>query len=229
MLAVVLAASPCAVLDGGASAQAETCHRLNVEAPEITRPSLDDIYARPGFERARQRGSGALNAWITQVLQWLKGLFEARGAESFSNLTRVVVLGVALVTALVVAVRVRRRGQAAAQRGRDVDPGAGPLHDPAAHLSKARALVDAAPREALREGWLATLASLERERWARPERTRTNREVAQDVVTRGAPAAIAATVTELVERFDLAWYSLAPPEPSAVREFLVLVEQVVGP
>lgn len=198
------------------------------ETAGATQASLADIFARPGFERARQRSSGALQAFLAQARAWLRSLFESSGAETYSNVTRVAVLAVALAVGLGVVLRLARRRAPRPAPG--VAPAARPLvlDAPEAHHERALALLDAAPREALREGLLALLAALERRRLARPERVKTNRELVAELEARGAPAELVAAVRPLVERFDRAWYSLAAVTGDEARRFLAEVKAVTG-
>jgi hypothetical protein len=99
------------------------------------------------------------------------------------------------------------------------------LDVPSAHLERARAALAGDPRRAIREGLLALLSHLERERLARPDRVKTNRELAQELPARGASPALAETVARLLAWYDAAFYSLEPVAPDAARRF---VDEVAG-
>lgn len=93
-----------------------------------------------------------------------------------------------------------------------------PFEAPAAHLTRAKALLDSDPREAIRQGLYALLSLLEQQRWARPDRVKTNRELADALPARGAPFELAATVTRMLGWYDGAFYSRAPvTRPEAER------------
>jgi hypothetical protein len=127
----------------------------------------------------------------------------------------------------VVLARRRRRPAAEASR-RPGQAGELVLDAPAVHLERARAAVASAPREALREGLLALLSSLEVRRLARPDRVKTNRELVDELPARGAPAALTAAVAQLVAAYDVGFYSLAPVSEQEARRFLAGVEPLVA-
>lgn len=229
MTALVLAlalASDCAHqgLRGlGPEARAATCAWLTraPPAPAADPTALTPLYARPGFERARQRNDGAVQALLAQLKAWFESLFASEGAQTYSRVTRVLVLalglGVALAGLLHVATRRRRRPLAS-----PTAPRSEPLHldEPAAHRDRARALLERDARAAVREGLLALLAHLERRRLARPERAKTNQELARELLPRGAPEALTARVAALLAWYDQAWYSQEPIAPEAARRFV---------
>lgn len=202
--------------------QEAACELLSQPVPEkLELSSLPPIYERPGFERARQRNSGSLQALMAQLKHWFESFFESSGAEAYSNVTRVVVLVLALLIGGGVTLRLinRRRAKAVTHERASVAP-ALVLDDPATHLSRAEALLGTAPREAIREALLSLLSSLERQRFARPDRVKTNRELTQELPTRGAPAALIGRVTPLFAWFDRAFYSLDAVPPDDARRFL---------
>ncbi len=94
------------------------------------------------------------------------------------------------------------------------------LDEPIVHRERAEALVANDPRAAIREGLLSLLSMLERKRLARPERTRTNQELAEDLPRNGAPPELVQKVTPLFAWFDRAFYSLSAVTPDEAREFL---------
>jgi len=223
-LLVLVLAAPCehpALGNASAEQRPAACALLAQPAgAEVDRAALEAVYQRPGFERARDRNAGALQALLAQLRAWIERLFETTGAQTYSNVTRVVVLFIAALAGLTLALRFaarRRRQGAVAQSGR-----AAPLilDSPAVHLGRARAVLGAAPREAMREALLALLSHLERERLARPDRVKTNRELARELAVRGAPPALAAAVARWVDWYDLAYYSLEPVAPDAAARFV---------
>ncbi|MFP2933600.1 DUF4129 domain-containing protein, partial [Pyxidicoccus sp. 3LG] len=70
--------------------------------------------------------------------------------------------------------------------------------------------------------------ALEQRRLARPDRVKTNRELAAELPARGSPAPVVSEVERLVGWYDRAFYSLAPvPEDEAAR-FVTAVEHLNG-
>ncbi len=204
------------------SQQGAACELLARPPPErIELTPLSAIYERPGFERARQRNSGALQSLMAQLTRWFEKLFESSGAETYSNITRVLVLILALVIGGGVTLRflARRRGQALAPV-RAPSSIALELDDPTEHLARAEALLGNAPREAIREALLSLLSSLERRRFARPDRVKTNRELTDELPTRGAPPELVQQVAPLFAWFDRAFYSLETVPTPEARRFL---------
>ena len=202
--------------------QEAACALLAQPNPQaLDRLALAPIYERPGFERARQRNDGAFQALVAQLLHWFETLFESTGAETYSNVTRVLVLVLALLIGAGVTWRFLAR-----RRARSIAPApahhATPLEldEPGAHLARADALLGTSPREAIREGLLALLSSLERRRFARPDRVKTNRELAQELAARGAPPQLVGAVTPLFDWYDTAFYSLDPVAPEQARQFV---------
>jgi hypothetical protein len=191
-------------------------------APSLDTESLGPIYERPGFERARQRNTGALQALIAQLTHWFERFFESSGAEQYSNVTRVLVLILALVIGGGVTLRLlsRRRERAQLDEPRREAPAPLELDDPATHLQRAESMLSTAPREAIREALFSLLSSLERRRFARPDRVKTNRELSEELPARGAPPELVGKVTPLFTWFDRAFYSLDEVPPDDARRFL---------
>jgi hypothetical protein len=229
VLVTLLLAAPCEhpALGTLSPRQQEAACRLLMQPSGAVadRAALEAVYRRDGFERARNRTGGALQAYLAQLRAWLERLFETSGAETYSNVTRVVVLFLASLAGLYAAARFARRRRT--QRAAAVAEGPAPLtlDVPAVHLERARAALAGDPREAIREGLLALLSHLERERLARPDRVKTNRELAQELPARGASPALAETVARLLAWYDGAFYSLEPVAPDAARRF---VDEVAG-
>lgn len=226
LVLLVLLAAPCADLRVEAlpaEQQAAACALLTSPRVEGLDPStLAPLYERPGFERARLRNSGAWKALIAQLQRWFEQLAQTTGAQTYSNLTRVLVLVLALVIgggALLRLLARRRQGDrppappAPAARALQLD-------EPATHLARAQGLLAAQPREAIREASLALLSSLERQRLARPDRVKTNRELLAELPGRGAPAELVARVAPLLAWFDRAFYSLEQVADADARRFV---------
>ncbi len=202
-------ASACALAAPAASAAAADGARLQ------------DILSRDEFAQAR---FGDLR-WLGALIgRWLSRLLVSRGVTGFAEVTRLVVLALALALAVAAALRLLsgRRGAGLPAGPTPVSPSG--LKPPPEHLLAARAALGSEPREALRQALLALLSSLEARRWARPDRVRTNRELAQELPRRGAPPAVAAQVHGLVQEYDAAFYSLAPVEASRAERFVGEVE-----
>lgn len=198
-------------------------------AGQLDPAALGPIYERPGFERARQRNTGALQAIWAQVLSWFSRLFESSSAEAYSNLTRIVVLALALAVAGGVALRFWGRQKKRLVAATMAPPVSATLQldDPATHWARAETLLSAAPREAIREALFSLLSSLERRRYARPNRVKTNRELSDELPSRGAPPEVVERVTSLLTWFDRAFYSLDAVPPADARRFLDEVKQLL--
>ncbi|WP_253899892.1 DUF4129 domain-containing protein [Corallococcus carmarthensis] len=195
--------------------------------PERLRAILD----RPEFARARQRNSDLLTRLLRELQTWLEGLFESRGAQGFAVATRAVMLGLALAVVLFGVLRVRWRRSRKATAAPGVEGEAAPLEldTPGEHLGRARtALETEDAREAIREGLLGLLSTLEQRKLARPDRVKTNRELAAELPTRGAPAKVADEVERLVGWYDQAFYSLEPVSREEAARFVESVEQLHG-
>ncbi len=197
------------------------------EPAPVDRPRLEAVYAQPGFERARLRNTGALEQLMRRLKAWFDAFFESRGAETYSVITRFLVLLAAALLAGWAAVRLLGRKQGPAPPAAAVEVEARlPLDDPRAHLQRARAQLASDPRGALREGLLALLSTLERQRLARPDRVKTNRELARELPTRGAAPELSQTVERLLGGYDRAFYSLSPVDPAEAGRFLDEVERL---
>lgn len=215
--------STCALphVDGMSDEQERVaCEFAKREAIDTTPADLSQIYERDGFERARERNSGALQAWMAQARAWFMTLFETRGAETYSNITRIAVLVAAIAIVILVIVRVRsRRRQLATMPTANLETEL-ELDDPATHRARAEALLSENPREAMREALFSLLSVLERRRLARPDRTRTNRELGAELPANGAAPELVARVAPLFTWFDRTFYSLATVAPDEARRFL---------
>lgn len=219
----------CELTEGTALPDAQArliCSLDEAERPEsaVDATKLAAIYARPDFVSARTPPTEDLMA---RLKAWVLSLFETSGAETFSNLTRVVVLAAAALLVVFVAVRLRgRRRLAVASPLANAAPLQ--LADPQAHLATAHKLLGSDARGSAREALLAMISALERQRLARPDRVKTNRELADELPSRGASAAVVSAVTAQLSWFDRAWYSLEPFEETSARQFLEQASAVVA-
>ncbi|MFP2957876.1 hypothetical protein ACLEPN_08605 [Myxococcus sp. 1LA] len=200
--------------------------------PPPTEPErLEAILDRPEFARARQRHGDALKRLMREVTAWLESLFESREAQGFAVATRAVMLGLALALILWGVLRLSaRRGRKMIQGSAAATPDAAPLvlDSPAEHLRRARAALHGDAREAIREGLLSLLSALEEQRLARPDRVRTNRELAAELPGRGASASLVREVERLMGWYDRTFYSLAPVATEEAARFVTEVETLNG-
>jgi hypothetical protein len=210
----------CAFQEGAARAQ----DPLPASSPDRLRAILD----RPEFSQARKRNTDFLQRIIRQADAWLSGFFQSQGAQSFAVATRAVILGLGLAVVLWGVLRFRRwRHPSAALSHRDTGS-ASPLalDSPREHLKRAREALAADPREAIRQGLLALLSTLEERQLARPDRVKTNRELAAELPSRGAPPPLVQEVERLVHWYDRAFYSLSPVPPEEAATFVADVERL---
>ncbi|MFL5319562.1 MAG: DUF4129 domain-containing protein [Myxococcaceae bacterium] len=190
-------------------------------------PTVTEILDRPEFAGARDRGSDALVQLWRRFTDWIESMLGEKPAQTFADSVRVIVLGLAGALAAVIALRLRRLRFGG--RARSTSPATGEalqLLDPSVHFVRAEELRASNPRLALREGLLALLSSLERKRYARPDRVKTNRELAQELPERGAPPAVTAQVSELLHGFDRTFYSLEEVRSETAGSFLESVAKV---
>lgn len=234
LVVALLLSAPCAdprVMDLPAEQQSAACALLQQPLAEGLDPAtLSPVYERPGFERARLRNTGAWKALLAQLQRWFEQLAQTTGAQTYSNVTRVFVLALALLIAGVVVLRFfgRRRQPDLATVGAQASARSLQLDDPATHLARAEQLLAQQPREAIREASLALLSSLERQRLARPDRVKTNQELVAELPARGAAPALVARVAPLLAWFDRAFYSLDPVPSADARRFIDDVHAVAG-
>ena len=202
--------------------------RATPAKPVHTNPArLQDILSRPEFALARQRQGDVLQRLLLLVKDWLAALLETRQAQSFATSTRTGVLVLGFAVALFAALRLRhwRRGPRRPQDGSPASAVAPRLDSPGEHLARARTALGTQPREAIRQGLLALLSSLEARRLARPDRVRTNRELVDELPGRGAPERLTQEVERLVRWYDRAFYSLAPVGAEDAARFVAEVER----
>jgi hypothetical protein len=213
----------CALQEAAARDQAP----LPGSEPERLRAILD----RPEFTRARNRNSDLLLRLMRELEAWMDRFFESRGAVSFAVATRALILGLALAVVLWGVLRLlSSRRQGVRTRARQARAQAEPLKldSPREHLQRARGALGSDAREAIREGLLSLLSALEERRLARPDRVKTNRELAAELPGRGAPDALVREVERLVRWYDRAFYSLAPVPSEEAARFVEDVERVQG-
>lgn len=187
---------------------------------------LAELYDRPEFRNARASQASDL---LKRFQRWLESVFETTGAETYSNLTRVIVLLLAAFVVIAVSVRfVGRRVRSKSLGKTQASSTALELADPSVHLARAKALIGTDARAGAREGLLAMLAALERKRLARPDRVKTNRELTKELPQRGAPPELVEAVSAQLSWFDRAWYSLEPLDATSANAFLERATEVVA-
>jgi hypothetical protein len=93
-------------------------------------------------------------------------------------------------------------------------------------LQRARGALASNTREAIRQGLLALLSTLEERQLARPGRVKTNRELAAELPGRGAPPPLVQEVERLVRWYDRIFYSLSPVPPHEAASFVADVERL---
>jgi hypothetical protein len=185
---------------------------------------LSAILARPEFEHAQDKRAEWVKGWLRTLWSWLSGLLGSQGAGQFAHGTRTLVLGMAAAVVAFGAwrvLRIKRRKRRPPVRG-DSDTRLR-LDPPEAHLQRAQAALATDPREAIREGLLSLLSSLERRRLARPDRVKTNGEIVSELPARGASAELIAQVSPVVRWYDRTFYSLAPVATEDASGFLTSV------
>jgi hypothetical protein len=213
---------------GGACEGLESS-RGEAALPPSDKARLEEILSRPEFSEARKRQGDAFQRLVQTVLDWLTELLQTRGAQSFATTTRtaVLVLGFAVVLFAVLRLRHWRRGPARrGARKEGTEATARVLDSPGEHLARARAALTGQPREAIREGLLALLSSLEVRRLARPDRVKTNRELVGELPGRGASERLTREVERLVRWYDQAFYSLEPVPAEDAARFVEEVERL---
>jgi hypothetical protein len=226
MLLALLLASKCdapEVLSLPVEQQAAACALLDSAGTALPQQvPLDEVLARPEFSGSRHRSGVTLKVLLSRLQAWVESLFETSGAATYSNVTRVVVLALAVLVAGWAMARARQRSKRLPQRS-SLGPEELSLQDPREHLAQANALLDTDAREAIRQGLYALLSTLERRSWARPDRVKTNRELAAELHERGAPEELSATVTRMLEWYDRAFYSKAAVTRSEASQFIEAV------
>ncbi|AGC45971.1 hypothetical protein MYSTI_04679 [Myxococcus stipitatus DSM 14675] len=198
------------------------------EFPASERERLKEVLDRPEFSKARQRHGDLVKQFLRKLEAWLEGLFESREAQGFAVATRAVMLGLAIALLLwgVLRVRAMRLRRNIARTGAESASAPLVLDAPPEHLRRARKALADHPREAIREALLSMLSTLEERRLARPDRVKTNRELAAELPTRGAPEAVTREVERLMAWYDQAFYSLAPVPEAEARRFVDAVEHL---
>ncbi len=184
--------------------------------------TLNEIFARPEFAASRHRTGATLKVLLSRLEAWLESLFETSGAQTYSNVTRIVVLVLALLVAVAAVLRFRARRRRTSRPGQPTPLTALPmaLESPSVHLGRAKALLDTDPREAIRHGLYGLLSMLEQRRWARPDRVKTNRELATELPASGAPSTVATSVARMLAWYDSAFYSKQPVSRPEAQHFI---------
>lgn len=189
--------------------------------------SVTRVLDRPAFAGARDRHPHALGRLWERLKEWALSFLEDTSTRTFAAGVRWAVLALAFVAA---AVGLERWWA----RRRDVTPrtGTGPtlttterLASPLDHLARARAHLHAAPRESLREGLLALLASLEHRGLGRADRAETNAELVAALSARGASGDECHQLEVLLRAYDRRFYSLSSVGPGEAEAFLREVER----
>jgi hypothetical protein len=205
-------------------ATARSQEPLPVSTPDRLRAILD----RPEFAQARRRNTDFVQRLIRQVDAWLSGFFQSRGAQSFAVATRAVMLGLALAVVLWAVLRFRRWRRVSTAQAHREEGATAPLmlDSPREHLQRAREMLASDTREAIRQGLLALLSTLEERQLARPDRVKTNRELAAELPGRGAPPPLVQEVERLVRWYDHTFYSLSPVPPDEATRFVADIERL---
>lgn len=210
-------------------AQLAETEKTAAPLPQGDRARLQEILARSEFAQARQREGDLIQRLLRTLEGYLEGLLQTQEAQSFATSTRTVVLVLGFAVALFAVLRLRHWRRGPARRGEGTAAGAAAalvLDSPREHLARARAALSAQPREAIREGLLALLSSLETKRLARPDRVKTNRELVGELPGRGASAQLTGEVEQLVRWYDRAFYSLEPVPAEDAARFVDEVERL---
>ena len=211
------------------------CARLEAPAdeasplPRTERDRLHEILSRPEFAQARQRQGDVLQRLMRELTALLERLLQTREAQSFATGTRTLVLALGFAVVLFAVLRLRHWRRGPARRGAETGTGTAAalvLDSPGEHLARARTALRGQPREAIREGLLALLSSLEAKRLARPDRVKTNRELVGELPGRGASAQLTGEVERLVPWYDRAFYSLEPVPAGDAARFVDEVERL---
>ena len=200
------------------------CAAQALASPSRTpdRARLEQILGRHEFSSWHGKKAAQLG-WFDRLLRhffrWLIDLMGSSGTETFADWTRTAVLIAAFLVIAFAAYRLLREKRKRPQRAPKPGPAVGPfvLGPPEDHLAAARAALTNDPREAIRQGLLALLSSLERRRLARPDRVKTNREIVSELPARGAAPELVQEIAPLIQWFDARFYSLGPvPEDGAL-------------
>lgn len=219
-------------LERACALEAEAAKAPAVAVPPSEPERLKAILDRPEFARARQRHGDMLKRLMRELEAWLESLFQSSEAQGFAVATRAVILALALALVLWGTLRLLwayRSRKAALVPAAAAQPQAPLVLDsPGEHLRRARAALAADAREAIREGLLGLLSTLEQRRLARPDRVKTNRELAAELPSRGASVPVVREVERLMGWYDQAFYSLAPVGAEEAAGFVSAVERLHG-
>jgi hypothetical protein len=196
-------------------------------APPPDRALLMALLEEPEFSRARNRNSNAAMILWKRFWAWVQELLETKQASEFARVAPYIVLAAAFTGVLFGVLQLRRRRKPERTTAAAVQPSPLELEAPDTHLARARSLLGTSPREAIREGLLALLSSLERKKLARPDRVKTNRELCAELPQRGAPEPLVREVGARLSWYDRAFYSLAAIDAGEARAFVDGVEALV--
>jgi hypothetical protein len=197
-------------------------------APAPDRALLLALLEEPEFSRARNRNSNAAMILWKRFWAWVQELLETKQASEFAQVAPYIVLAAAFAGVLFGVLQLRRRrepGRVSAGAAQGLAPLE--LEAPDRHLARARSLLGTSPREAIREGLLALLSSLERRKLARPDRVKTNRELCAELPRRGAPEPLVREVGARLNWYDRAFYSLGAVDAGEASAFLQGVEALI--
>ncbi|MDO8964260.1 MAG: DUF4129 domain-containing protein [Coriobacteriia bacterium] len=182
---------------------------------------LDRLLAgrRPGDVARSDWLGDQLRIWLDRLAEWLNSLGGGGGGGT-DRLIIILVLAVPALLALGVLVRAlvlwRRGTTRGDKRLREADPGpvvAAAADLPEDPLAYADALAaEGRGRDALRALYGGAARRLVDAGAVRRMRTRTNAELLRDV--RSAAPSVAPTLTELTDRFEMAWYGHSDPGPA---------------
>ncbi len=193
------------------------------------RALIKAIMDREEFHEAREANADAFERLIAQFQAWLVSFFESASAQTFAGGSRLAVLIFALAVVVGGALRLVqfRRSKPADQVAATDRLAPLELRSPGVHLQLARAALPDDAREASRQGLLGLLSLLEQRQLARPDRVKTNRELAAELPSRGASAELTQVVDRWVRWYDRRFYSLEPVPTDEARGFVDSVEALV--
>jgi hypothetical protein len=226
--AVLSAACPSTLEPEGRADAACKLLEQQGQPPAPDRLLLNALLDQPEFSRARNRNGNVAALLLKRFWAWLQGMLETQEATEFAKFAPYLVLGLAFMGVLAGVLRLRFRRSPKAKSQTAGGPEPLKLDAPQEHLSRARALLTSSPREAIREGLLALLSSLERRRYARPDRVKTNRELCAELPQRGAPEPLVREVSGQLGWYDHAFYSLSEVDPAQAKQFIEGIEAHVA-
>jgi hypothetical protein len=220
---------PLEVRAARAAARAGTACALHAHADVTAYPGAETVTKvldRPAFAGSRDRHPHAWGRLWERLKEWALSLLEDNSTRTFAAGVRWAVLALALGVAAAGLERwwARRKEAGAGKRSGQQVTRTERLGAPVDHLARARGRLPTAPREALREGLLALLASLERRGLGRADRAETNAEILSALPARGANVEEAERLRVLLRTYDRRFYSLSAVERGEAEAFLRDVE-----